>query len=51
MSLEFIRGPNVYYRETTPSDLEDVKNALVDWEQFPLSLDRTKNNFNSLQSF
>ena len=30
MSLEFIRGPNVYYRETTPSDLEDVKNALVE---------------------
>jgi hypothetical protein len=48
MSLEFIRGPNVYYRETIPSDLEDVKNALVDWEQFPLSLDRTKNYLKGL---
>lgn len=48
MSVEFIRGPNVYYRETVASDLENIKDALVDWEQFPLSIDRTKNYLKGL---
>ena len=48
MSVEFIRGPNVYYRETIASDLENIKDALVDWEQFPLTLDRTKNYLKGL---
>lgn len=42
MSVEFIRGPNVYLRETTAADLENIKNALVDWDWFPYSLDQTK---------
>ena len=48
MSVEFIRGPNVYLRETTAADLENIKEALTDWEAFPLSLDRTKNYLKGL---
>ena len=47
VSVEFIRGPNVYYRETIASDLENIT-ALVDWEQFPLTLDRTKDYLKGL---
>ena len=43
MSIEFTRGPNVYLRELVPADLENIKNSLVDWEQFPFSIDKTKN--------
>lgn len=48
MSVEFIRGPNVYLRETVPADLDNIKSSLVDWEQFPLSTDRTKNYLKGL---
>jgi len=42
MSVEFIKGPNVYLRETTAADLDNIKAALVDWNWFPYSLDQTK---------
>lgn len=42
MSVEFIRGPNVYLRETTKDDLINIKDSLVDWDFFPFSEDRTK---------
>ncbi len=43
MSVEFIRGPNVYLREMTPSDLTNIHASLVDWSWFPYSVDETKN--------
>jgi len=42
MSVEFIRGPNVYLRETVVGDLTNIKDSLVDWNWFPYSLDETK---------
>ena len=42
MSVEFIRGPNVYLRETTAADLDNIKDSLADWNWFPFSLDETK---------
>jgi len=42
MSIEFCRGPNVYLRETMPSDLQAIEDALSDWETFPLSTERVK---------
>jgi len=48
MSIEFTRGPNVYLRELVPADLENIKNSLVDWEQFPFSIDKTKNYLKGL---
>lgn len=43
MSVEFIRGPNVYLREMTSSDLTNIHGCLVDWSWFPYSVDETKN--------
>jgi RimJ/RimL family protein N-acetyltransferase len=43
MSVEFIRGPNVYLREMTPSDLTNIHASLVDWSWFSYSVDETKN--------
>ena len=42
MSAEFIRGPNVYLRETIATDLDNIKDSLADWDWFPLSTDQTK---------
>ncbi len=42
MSVEFIRGPNVYLREMVASDLTNIKDCLVDWSWFPFSVDETK---------
>ena len=42
MSVEFIRGPNVYLREAVATDLDNIKDSLVDWEWFPFSTDQTK---------
>ena len=42
MSVEFIRGPNVYLRETIATDLDNIKDSLADWDWFPLSTDQTK---------
>jgi len=42
MSVEFIKGPNVYLRETVAGDLINIKDCLVDWNQLPFSVDETK---------
>jgi hypothetical protein len=42
MSTEFCRGPTIYLRETSPSDLVAFTEALSDWETFPLSTERVK---------
>lgn len=42
MSVEFIKGPNVYLRESTANDLTNIKEALVDWDFLPFSLERAK---------
>ena len=42
MSVEFIRGPTVYLRETVVGDLTNIKDSLADWNWFPYSLDETK---------
>jgi hypothetical protein len=42
MSVEFIRGPNVYLRETVAGDLINIKDSLVDWDFNAYSEDRTK---------
>lgn len=43
MSVEFIRGPNVYLREMVVNDLTNIHACLVDWSWFPFSVDETKN--------
>ena len=47
MSVEFIRGPNVYLRETTAADLDNIKDTLVDWNWFPFSLDEITITYNA----
>ena len=45
--MEFIRGPNVYFREPIISDITMIGNALSDWELLEMSDSRIKTFFRS----